>query len=179
LLTLIIIGVVIVHVVKGDDLPVLWNETLMIALAHYFTSRRFIRLPPDELRRLEAEGKIETEAHPLYLPRHSIRVIIIAAFVGLAAYLYREGKLFEPSALSIVGVVFAYLLGNIARGLVNLWKGGRQTTVFRTWEDIKAVVVLLLLGGVAVVYFLGLSEHLPRQVDSVTLALVLFYFGSR
>src|SRR5437016_3877903 len=110
LLTLLIVAVVFVQVVRGHQVESLWTETLMIALAHYFTSRRFIHLAPDVIRRLEEEGKIEVEAHPLYLPRHSVRAILILAFVGFAIYLYREHQFWEPSALSILGVVFAYLL---------------------------------------------------------------------
>jgi hypothetical protein len=33
---------------------------------------------------------------PFYLPRHSIRAILVLAFVGLAVYLYREDRHFHP-----------------------------------------------------------------------------------
>lgn len=46
LLTLFIIAVVTMSVAKGRDLYILWIETLLISLAQYFTSRRFIDLPP-------------------------------------------------------------------------------------------------------------------------------------
>jgi hypothetical protein len=52
LLTLLIVAVVLVQVARGREVELLWTETLMIALAHYFTSRRFIRLSPDAMRRL-------------------------------------------------------------------------------------------------------------------------------
>src|SRR5262249_36360605 len=41
LLTLLIVAVVFVQVARGHQIEALWTETLMIALAHYFTSRRF------------------------------------------------------------------------------------------------------------------------------------------
>src|SRR5437764_7034362 len=60
LLTLILVAVVIIRIARGDDLAnearmqdPIWIETLLIALSHYFTSRRFVDLPPDALRRLE------------------------------------------------------------------------------------------------------------------------------
>jgi hypothetical protein len=66
LLTLLIVAVVVVQVVRGREVEPLWTETLMIALAHYFTSRRFINLAPDVMRRLEAEQcpPIETTPSP-------------------------------------------------------------------------------------------------------------------
>ncbi len=179
LLTLMIVAVVVVQAARGQEVEPLWAETLMIALAHYFTSRRFMSLPPDEIRRLEDEGQVEAEAHPLYLPRHSIRVILILAFVGLAAYLYRENRLFQAPAISILGVIFAYLLGILARSILSWWTRGRQTKTLRGWEDLKAVVVLLVLLYTAGAYLLDRPELVPHQVRSATLGLVLFYFGSR
>ena len=168
LLTLLIVAIVIVQVVRGQEVELLWAGTLMIALAHYFTSRRSINLPPDVIRRLAAEGHVETEANPLFLPRYSIRVILVLAFVGLAVYLYQQNRLFEPQALSVLGVVFAYFLGVVLRF-------GR----FRVWEDLKAIVVLLVLLYTAGAYLANRPDLVPYQLRDITLGLVLFYFGSR
>jgi hypothetical protein len=179
LLTLLIVAVIIVRVARGQEVEPLWTETLMIALAHYFTSRRFIYLSPDVMRRLEAEGHIEMEAHPLWLPRHSIRAILMLAFLGLAVYLYQEDRLFQRSALSILGVVLAYLLGVLARPVLAWWTGGRGKRAFQAWEDLKAAIVLLVLIFVAVAYLLDQVALVPHQVRNATLGMVLFYFGSR
>jgi hypothetical protein len=168
LLTLLIMAVVIAQLGRGQKVELLWTETLMIALAHYFTSRRLIRLPPEEIRRLTEEGQIEPEAHPLFLPQHSIRAILILAFVGVAVYLYRDDRLFQSQAISILGVVFAYLLGIVAR-----------IRSMRGWEDVKAVVVLLVLACTAGAYLLDRADVVPTPLRDITLGLVLFYFGSR
>jgi Kef-type K+ transport system membrane component KefB len=179
LLTLLIVAVVLVQVARGREVEPLWTETLMIALAHYFTSRRFIRLAPDAIRRLEAEGQVETESHPLYLPRHTIRAVLMLAFLGFAVYLYQQNQLFEPAALSLLGVVFAYLLGIIARGVLTWWTKGRKTGTVKWWEDLKAAVVFIVLVSTATAYLLDRSDQVPHQLRNTTLGLVLFYFGSR
>ena len=89
LLTLIIVAVVVTKIVFHHPPDSIWIETLLIALAHYFTSRRFVALSPEIMRRLEDDGAIDRERHPLYLPKNTIRFIIIAAFVGLGALLGR------------------------------------------------------------------------------------------
>lgn len=179
LLTLLIVAVVISLVVREKEVEPLWMETLMIALAHYFTARRFINLTPAVRQRLEAEGHVETEAHPLYLPRHSIRVILMLAFVGLAVYLHREGRLFQPQALSILGVVFSYVLGIVAGSLLAWWTKGRQTEATHWWENVKAMVVLGVMLFTAGAYLLDRPDLIPHQVRNTTLGLALFYFGSR
>ena len=168
LLTLLIVAVVIVQLGRGREVELLWTETLMIALAHYFTSRRFIRLSPDVIRRLTEEGHIEAEPRPLYLPQYSIRLILVVAFIGLAVYLYRQDRLFQSQAVSILGVVFAYLLGIVAR-----------LRSVRGWEDFKAIAVLLVLLCTAVPSLMDRGELVPHQFRDITLGLVLFYFGSR
>jgi hypothetical protein len=168
LLTLMIVAVVIAQLVRGEKIDVLWTETLMIAMAHYFASRRFIRLPPEVIKRLINEGYIELEARPLYLPSHSIRVILIVSFVGVGIFLYRQGRLFEPQALSILGVVLAYLLGVFVRVRS---VGG--------WEDAKAFIVLAVMLVTSTAYLLGYGTSVPQTLRAATLGLVLFYFGSR
>jgi hypothetical protein len=178
LLTLLIVAVVIVEVVREHVVPPLWTETLMIALAHYFTSRRFVQLPPDVIRRMEQEGTLEREVHPLYLPRHSIRAIIVLAFVGLAVYLYRTNRLGDLDALAIVGTVFAYFLGVVLRGVLAWWNRLQQKVTPAWWNDAKAAAVLLVLAGTAGLYFFD-PNLVPLWLRNTTLGLVLFYFGSR
>ena len=179
LLTLLVVVVVIVQVGRGQEVGPLWTETLMIVLAHYFTSRRFVNLAPDVMRRLETEGHLEAESNPLHLPRHSIRIILAVAFVGLAVYLYRDDRLFEVQPLSLLGVVFAYLLGVTARGLWAWWRQGHATKPSRGWEDFKAIVVLGVLLYTASAYLLNRADLVPHHLLNATLGLVLFYFGSR
>jgi hypothetical protein len=179
LLTLLIVAVVLVQVAKEREVEPLWTETLMIALAHYFTSRRFIRLAPEVICRLEAEGHFEAESHPLYLPRYAIRAVLMLTFLGFAFYLYQHNQLFQPAAVSLLGVVFSYLLGIVARGVMNWWTKGRKTRTVQWWEDLKAAVVLTVLGTTATAYFLDRADLVPHQLRNATLGLVLFYFGSR
>jgi hypothetical protein len=151
----------------------------MIALAHYFTSRRFIHLPPGIIRHLEAAGHVEVESNPLYLPRHSVRAIILLAFAGLAVYAYRANRLFDVPVMSILGVVSAYLLGILMAAVVGWWHRWRGTTALRGWEDLKAATVVLVLLYTAGAYLCDRADLVPPYVRNAALGLVLFYFGSR
>jgi len=163
-----IVAVVISQLVRDAEIQLLWTETLMIAMAHYFASRRFIRLPPEEIKRLVDEGYIELEARPLYLPSYSIRVLLVASFTAVGIYLYLDGRLWQQRPLSILGVVFAYLLGSFLR-----------VRAVRGWEDAKAFVVLTVLLATSAAYLLNYGDSVPKPLQAVTLGLVLFYFGSR
>ena len=179
LLTLIVVAVVVTKMVFHHPPDSIWIETLLIALAHYFTSRRFVALSPEIMRRLEDDGAIDRERQPLYLPKNTIRFIIIAAFVGVGAHLYREERLFEPKTISLLSMVFAYLLGAIAGGISNWFNRRRSQPASGTWGDIKALVVLAGMLTIAVVELLDAGALLHPLVERVSLGLTLFYFGSR
>lgn len=179
LLTLIVVAVVVTDLARGTSVDVLWIETLLMALAHYFTSRRFAALPPNLIRKLEADGVLDQERHPLFLPRHSIRFIILAAFIGLGAYLYRENRLWEPQAISLLGMVAAYLLGALIRTVTGWWNRWRNRRPWRFWADARAVIVLVGVVVVAVPELVGVPVDLPSWAFKAGLGLLLFYFGSR
>ncbi len=182
LLCLIVISFVVAQTARGIGVAVVWQESLMIMLAHYFTTRRLVPLSKELRSRLEESGQIDREANPLHLPKHSVRVLIIAAFVGLGVYLYREGRLFETRSLPLLVSVGAYLLGTLAKGTLTWLSRNRNTLAPTWWIDFKAsatlaivlVTVALQLGGLTSVA--GLET---ARLEDFSLGLVLFYFGSR
>lgn len=180
LLTIIVMTVVMTRLVRDLPVDVLWIQTLLIALAHYFTSRRFVTLPPDVITRLEQDGVIERERHPLFLPKNSIRTLIVFAFIGLAAYLYHEGRLWtQGQARALLGLVFAYLLGSAARSVGGWVNRRRVTPPSGTWGDIKAMTVLIVLFLAAIPEFFDHSLGLPKEFHQIALGMMLFYYGSR
>lgn len=179
LLTLIIVAVVVMNLATGRDLDVIWVETLLMALAHYFTSRRFVELPRDVRMRLEKDGILEEEQHPLFLPKHSIRLLLLGSFIGLGVYLYREGRLWEPRAATLLGMIAAYLLGSTLRGITRWWNRNRKTPPSRFWGDAKALVVLVTVAAVAICELTGMRDVLDDRVQKVAMGMLLFYFGSR
>ena len=130
------------------------------------------------LERLEDEGVVTKEAHPLFLPQYTVRGVIIAAFVGIAVYLYQQGQLFNAHALAVLGMVASYLLGVLGRVIVGWLPSGKGIGL--NWlNDAKAIAVLLVTGVTAGFYFADQAKLLPVQVQHFTLGLTLFYFGSR
>jgi hypothetical protein len=179
MLTLFVVAIVCLSVARGHDLDLIWTETLLIALAHYFTSRRFVSLPPDVLRRIQDDGFIERDKHPLFLPKHSIRFLILATFVGLGVFLYQEKRLWEPRAISLLAIVAAYVVGAFFRH-IGSWFGsrtGRQPS--SGWGDLKAIIVLLAVAIAGVPELMSKPDLLPDITHKIALGLMLFYFGSR
>ena len=180
LLSLMIVSTSITETVRGRTLDVALAEALMIVLASYFATRRVIDLPPDTLEKLEQDGQLPSERHPLYLPRFSIRIIILLSFAGAAGYLYQRGRLFSPEAISTIGLVFAYFVGVLFRAVGKLFGRWKLPGGLIDWlADLRALVVLGAVGTLTVCYWLDRRAALPDWTESTTLSLLLFYFGAR
>lgn len=182
IITLTLVGFVIAQLLRGVELRVVWTETLMIVLAHYFTSRRLVNLTAEQRQRLQAEGVIPIEDHPLFLPRHSIRLLIVGGFGALAWKLYQDNRLMEPQAMSVLAAVGAYLLGMLTSAIWRWLTRNSKRKEPRWWIDFKALLTLVVVGATIATEFIAMPEWFPlerKQMEDSTLALILFYFGSR
>ena len=181
LLTVMTVGFIVVQTARGIRVSLLWFESLMIVLAHYFAHRRFVPLSPIMREKLKSEDLIEDDTHPLYLPQHSLRTIIVLSFVGLAIYLGAKGRLRDPVAMPVFISVGSYFLG-IGFGAFVSWRSRGKTSSTASWfENVKAVVTLISVAIAIAVQLFGWQQSIPfgDKLEALPLALMLFYFGSR
>lgn len=182
ILTLMTVGFITLQTARGEKVSLLWFELLMIVLAHYFASRRLVQMPRELRLRLQAEGVLEAEPNPLYLPRYTLRLFIIGAFVALAVYLARNGRLLDPVALPIFIAVGAYFLGILFHSFTEWWKRGKpKSSGASRFDDIRALLTLAAMTLVIVLQLTGWQGVVPYgdKLEALPLALMLFYFGSR
>lgn len=182
LLTLMTVGFITIQTARGEKVSLLWFESLMIVMAHYFASRRLVQMSPELRARLILEGALEAEPNPLYLPRHSLRLIIVGAFVALAIYLARNDRLTDPVAVPIFVAVGSYFLG-IAFHAFMAWrkKGRANTGAASPFDDARALFTLVAMAIVILLQMTGWQGLIPHgeKFEALPLALMLFYFGSR
>jgi hypothetical protein len=162
----------------GQPIGLLLAETLLIILAHYFASRRLVELPQALQERLEQEGMLVPESNPLWLPAHSVRIIIVLAFFAAAAALWWQGRLFAAGTLDTVGVFFAYL-GGVLFNWLRHWRRRGSAGRRERLMHVKALAVLLACALLAALVLSGELPALPGWVEKLLLGLILFYFGSR
>jgi hypothetical protein len=181
LLTLMTVGFIVVQTARGQRVSLLWFESLIIVLAHYFAHRRFVALSPALLEKLTAEDLIEDEPHPLYLPKHSLRTLIVLSFVGLAIYLGCEGRIRDPVAAPVFISVTSYFLGVGFGAIVGRWRRGKPSKGASWFDDLKAIVTLIAIATAIAVQLFGWQQAIPYgdRLEALPLALMLFYFGSR
>jgi hypothetical protein len=180
LLALTVVGIVLKQTLAARPIGLLLSEALLIILAHYFASRRLLELPREVQARLEAEGVLVPEANPLWLPRHSVRVLILLGFSGTALVLWWQGRLFEPGAFDTIGLFVAYL-GGVLFNWFRKWRSRSRPLKAGTpiWVHLKALAVLLAGGMLATLANSGEIGADSSWIEKLLLSLILFYFGTR
>ncbi|CAK0738201.1 conserved membrane hypothetical protein [Gammaproteobacteria bacterium] len=163
------------------DRPVglLLSEAMLIILAHYFASRQLLMVPTRLQPYLEDHHLITQEANPLWLPRHTIRFIILAVLFLTGVMLLARGELFQSNGFDNIFLIFVYLLGVV----VNHIRGRRGirplSRWLRLWIHLKALLVVLACFIILLAALANGLEDPPEGLDHILLGWILFYFGSR
>jgi hypothetical protein len=150
---------------------------MVLIIAHFFTAHGHSHSRADD-------------RSPLGLPRGSVRLILLAGYLGLAYYLYTTRPAFQlpatgPVLLLLLVLLTAYFLGHLLSGMVRFVARGHLPAWFLDIEAWIALIGLVLLGIVVIVRLvintsLPLEKQLDMNVTEAILAGVVgFYFGAR
>jgi hypothetical protein len=136
-------------------------------------------------------GSAVSQKHALYLPRGSVRLLMMGGFIGLLFYLWHTHATFDVKEMS-----GERLFQLIALMLAGFFVGNLLTAVFRTpggylpaWlQDVQAWLALLAAAGLLILVLVytvinpGLEPDKQLVVDHIEMGLaglVGFYFGAR
>ena len=167
------------------QVPDYLRDLLLIILGHYFAARN--RPEP-----IDAAGPA-----PLFLPRGTIRVVLVGGCVGVAVLLARQGRLGDvernPGVVSLL-LVGGFLLGVVSRTVMR-WVFGEGGHPPRWLEDARAAAALLAAAALVALVWDRYFPYLPASVrgphagfrlklgeygpEHALGAVVGFYFGSR
>ena len=169
----------------NQEVPDYLRDLLFIIMGHYFVARR--KSGPAE----------EPGPPPLYLPRGSVRLLLVAGSAAVAVLLFRQGRLTalddNPGVVTLL-LVGGFLAG-VALNALSTWWRDRGHHTPRMVEDLRAtisiaaagILVILVWNRIVVLFptdsfdkLLSPRVHLGRLgVEHAMAAVVGFYFGSR
>jgi hypothetical protein len=171
------------------EVPDYLSDLMFVIMGHYFASRK---------RGTVAEGLGEEPGPPpLFLPRGSVRLLLVAGSAAVAVMLYRNGALTRvdrnPGVTTLI-LVGGFLVGFVLNILTAWWRA-RVKRRHRFVEDVQAMVAMA--AGVMLLALVwnrlypvvpadradalfGHWAHLGRfGPEHILAAGVGFYFGSR
>jgi hypothetical protein len=179
LVALTVVGVFVLQTLRGQPAGLLLSEAMLIVLAHYFASRRLLTVPAQLRAQLQDQGLIQEDPNPLWLPRNSVRTLILAALLGTLAVLMLRGELLRSGVLDNLLLAYAYLLGVIVNQVRQRRPPRPPSWLGRTWLHLKALLVLVFCLLIVLFSLAGVLGELPAWIEQTLLGWLLFYFGSR
>lgn len=167
-----------------EGAPDFLQNLMFIILGHYFASRAGKKSDP------------QAGPPPLYLPRGTVRWVMILGFTVVAAALVvrsriaRPGGGFEPSHATVTLVLVGGFLVGVLIGRIRAKLAARGYRPPRIVEDVRATIALVA-GAALVLLVFGLSSLvgersetvetilLKYRVQDLLAAVVGLYFGAR
>ena len=128
---------------------------------------------------------------PLWLPGGTVRLILLAGYLGLAAFLFLHGQIefTTPSqgqwVLLVLVLLTCFFVGHLITGAVRVASGGVLPFWFQDLQAWVALLALLLLGALMTLHAVINPTLDPQNrldwptVDAILAGLVGFYFGAR
>jgi hypothetical protein len=157
----------------SKPLPEPLESLLFVVLGHYFAARG--QAPDDD----PAGGP-----PPLWLPRGTVRFLLIGGLVAAGVVVVRAGGEATQRGMVTLVVVAAFLLGLLLTRVTG-WFKKRSGKPWRPFEDLRALVGIGAAGVLAAHAFYGIlpgpeSLSIGRVgLEQGLAGLVGFYFGSR
>ncbi|NQT89182.1 hypothetical protein HQ560_20600 [bacterium] len=178
-LALCLVYVACMLMVRGEDLPLALSEALFAAIAYYFAARSRVTLTEKEFQERQHEFGEDGDMRPLYMPRGTVRVIIIFAFVGVAVYVVSERGWASLGASTTLLLVVALFAGQALKWFINWLKADRPRGEVTLLEHVKAALGITVGVAFVVLYTTGMYREANPRVHKLMLGFVIFYFGSR
>jgi len=174
LIALAVVGTVCGLLLTAPEraLPEHLESLLFVVLGHYFAARG------------QAKGDPAGGPPPLWLPRGSVRLLLVAGLLGVGVMVLRQGAAQSLRGLFTLVLVFGFLLGLLLTRIATWWRKRRPRSS-RWFEDLRAVIGLGAVGVLATQAFFSVlpgPEQIgfgPIGVEQALAGVVGFYFGSR
>jgi len=127
---------------------------------------------------------------PLGLPRGSVRILLLAGFVGILVLLYKNDKLSMDPPMIPTSLIVLMPAGFFAGWLVSTTtktfsRDGQEPFWFKdveAWVAIVAMGLLIIDFIIHVFINLNISEELKvptENLEAIMATLISFYFGAR
>jgi len=170
----------IVLTTKDGHLPLFFVYLIylvILILAHYFAAHG------------NSIARMPGERHPLGLPRGSVRLLLVAGFIGLAVWFYYHPDEFEAPPAASYAMPFvlltAFVAGWLITGMVRTASGGQLPFWFQDIEAWFAIVSMLGLAAETIILIFinpNIGEDLkidPTHLEMALAGVIGFYFGAR
>ena len=173
-IALILCGTLWFQVLKGEAIEDILVESALLVVGFYFGVRSGTGPP---IAPATAEGM----RHPLFLPRGSIRFVLLLGFFGVIAYMWYRSRGIPEAFTLILEVLASYVIGYIASAIIaRRQKAGKKPSrALAVFRNANAIAAMLLVGYLCGALLFSWPRFFPEYTKNALAWIVAYYFGSR
>jgi len=173
-IALMLSGTLWYQILNGVEPKAILVESVLLVVGFYFGVRSGTGPPL-------APASTEGTRQPLFLPRGSIRLVLLFGFFGVIAYMWFKNRGIPDAFTLILEVLASYIIGYVASVIVaRRQKAGKKPSksvaVFRNANAIAAMALVGYLCGTIVFTW---PVFYPEHTENAMAWIVAYYFGSR
>jgi len=174
LLALVLMATFAYLLVRGDLVPTVLVNAVVVALAFYFGSRGSSSGAPSA----------QAVSTPSWRRPQVVRGLLLVGFVGLAGWFLRSNTSLDalpPELLQVLEILGGYVLGAVLswvfhRKVRESPLRQRLAVIFR---DVSAAAALGLTGFACYGFVFGMIGAFSGRVEEALSLVITYYFGSR
>lgn len=173
-LALLLSGSLWYQVFRGVTPTPILVESALLVVGFYFGVRSGTGPP---IKPVQMEGVRQ----PLFLPRGSIRLVLLLGFFGVIAYTWSMGQAIPDALILILQVLASYVIGYVVSGIVTRRraKGIQPIRAIAIFRNVNAVLAIVLTGYLCGTILFAWPEFLQEYTGNAIAWIVAYYFGSR
>lgn len=155
----------------GKDVPSYLLNLVLVMVGYYF-AYRVAMSPLKGVPSIVIKGTKE----PLYMPKGTIRWIIIGGFAIAGMVVLIKGNLWDLDLMEFFAILAGLTIGYGSRKLM-MEKMKIETPM--AVKNIKSLIVISVSIFLAIMFIFSLSQEIPQVIVRGSIALIGYYFGSR
>lgn len=146
LITLLIVSFPFTYILTGQEIPGLIVNAIFIVVAFYFETRRGSKQKLDIIEEIkypeETQSKYEIDKHPLYLPKFSVRImlVIMLVLIIILNFFYTQVTFEVTNTLfDLLIIVVLFIFGAFFRTIKNKKESKRLKNQITSIENYKSL----------------------------------------
>jgi len=173
-IALLLCGTLWFQVLTGSAIEDILVESALLVVGFYFGVRSGMGPPI-------APAATEGTKQPLFLPRGSIRFVLLLGFFGVIAYMWYRGRGIPEAFTLILEVLASYIIGYAASAIVarRMKAGKKPSKAVAVFRNANAIAATLLVGYLCGTLIFNWPRYFPEHAKNALAWIVAYYFGSR
>lgn len=162
------------QVLVGGTIEPILVESALLVVGFYFGVRSGTGPPI-------SPSTMERVRQPLFLPRGSIRVVLLLGFFGVIAYMWYQNRAFPEAFILILEVLASYVIGYVLSVIIARRQraGKRPSRAMAVFRNVNALLAMTACGYLCGTLLFGWPKFMPEYTGNALAWIVAYYFGSR